>query len=327
MRDEAATLPALLAGLARQSALREARLIACFFLDGCTDASARILRAAAHDLPYSIMIASGSKRGQSNAGRARRAALALGLDALGNRDGVLLTTDADSVPADDWVARNMEALASADMVAGRIVRAGTPSPMQDRLEAYLDALHAFRRQLDPVDWEGPATHHFTGGASLGFRASAYRALGGFAPVASGEDARIVDDASRLGLRVRRDPACTVTTSARREGRAEGGLALALRAHDRAGATPTVAHPEDAAWQYRMHAAARACFDQGDLERIAALLGLTRDHALGVARDCANAEAFAMRIVPVPPGSMRQVSLDYAEAALCALQARQLAVVA
>ena len=45
------------------------------------------------------------------------------------------------------------------------------------------------------------------------------------------------------------------------------------------------------------------------------IGLTMDHLLGVARDCPNAEAFAMRVVPTPPGGMRQAPLAIAEAAL------------
>lgn len=248
---------------------------------------------------------------------------------LANRaaSDLLLTTDADSVPAGDWIARNRDALQRADVVAGRIDRAGAPSPMQDRLERYLDRLYALRRALDPVDWDGPDTHHYTGGASLGFRAAAYRATGGFLSLAVGEDARIADDASRLGLRVRHDPACVMTTSARRDGRALGGLSLALRDLDRSGTAPVVTHPEDAAWQYRAHAVARQCYDHGRLDGIAAMLTIGVDHAIGVARDCPNGEAFAMRIVPIAPGGMRQISLDHAEVALRTLEADRFDVVA
>ncbi|MEH3107384.1 MAG: glycosyltransferase [Sphingomonas fennica] len=315
-RNEAAALPALLAGLACQT-----RPVAiCLFLDDCRDGSAALLAAAAPGLPHPLHVAQGPATPGANAGRARAAAMALGEAALGPAPGLLLTTDADSVPAPGWAAAMAEGLAAADVVAGRIRRRGTrPAPLQDRIEAYYDRLFTLRRRIDPVPWEAAATHHHSGGANLGFRSAAYRAAGGFAPLAAGEDARIVDDAARAGLRVRRDAAAVVVTSDRRQGRAAGGLATALAALDGEGpAAVTVAHPADAAWQYRMHAAARSAWAEGAPARIAAAIGLTAAHAIGVARDCPNAEAFAMRVVPVPPGGMRQVPLPVAEALLTAL---------
>jgi hypothetical protein len=197
--------------------------------------------------------------------------------------------------------------------------------LQDRIETYYDALFAWRRRIDPVAWEAPATHHCGGGANLGIRADAYRMLGGFLPLASGEDARLLDDASRAGLRVRRDAACVVCTSDRRTGRAVAGLASALRQLDTTDAqTLEVAHPADMAWQYRMHAAARTAYEVGSLDAVAAALGLTLDHVRGVARECPNEEAFAMRIVPIPPGGMRSVPLPMAEAELARLVGERLA---
>ncbi|KQM23973.1 hypothetical protein ASE57_16620 [Sphingomonas sp. Leaf11] len=148
----------------------------------------------------------------------------------------------------------------------------------------------------------------------------YARLGGFRPLPAGEDARLVDDAARAGMRVRRDAAGIVHTSDRRSGRVTDGLAGSLRALDRTGTAVEVAHPADMAWQYHRHAAARSAFAAGNLGPFAATIGLTTDHVIGVARDCPNAEAFAMRIVPVPPAGMRQVDLTVAEAALSALSA-------
>jgi hypothetical protein len=121
------------------------------------------------------------------------------------------------------------------------------------------------------------------------------------------------------LRVRRDAACVVETSDRRVGRAPGGLAHALQLCDHQSAAATlVARPADAAWQYRHHALARAAYRRADWDMVGQALGVTADHVLGVARDCPNGEAFATRIVPVPPGGMRQVPLPVAEAELAAL---------
>lgn len=328
VRDEAENLPAMLAALAAQT--RVADIALCLFLDGCRDDSRAVVQARAASLPFAVMVREGP-RGAPNAGHARRSAMAIGLDVLAGSEGVLLTTDADSTPANDWVAACVVALAQADIVAGRIVRAGDGDARQDRVEVYYDRLHALRRQLDPVAWEHPDAHHCTGGANLGSRASVYRALGGFQSVPCGEDARLVDDAGRAGFRVRRDPDCIVHTSSRRHGRAPGGLAAALRDLDDGAGGISVGHPEDAAWQYRRQAQARAGFTRLDdpavLARLAAALSLSGDHVIGVARDCPNAEGFAMRIVPAPPHGVRQVPLHRAERALEALAVGQMAVMA
>ena len=318
-RNEAAALPALFAALDRLAVPEGIYLSLCLFLDGCTDNSARLARGLRAAASHRVMVVAGRAACRPNAGRARHRAMLLGFAALGGEDGLLLTTDADSSPAPDWLVAMHTALGDSDVVAGRIARAGSaPAPLQDRLEGYYDALFALRRRLDPVAWEAEATHHHSGGANMGFRAGAYRRLGGFAPVANGEDALILDDAARAGLRVRRDAAALVHTSDRRWGRASGGLALALRDLDRGDAAEVrVAHPADAAWQYAMHARARAAFP-GDLAALATALDLTGDHLLGVARDCPNAEAFAMRVVPTPGGGMRQVPLAVAEAELARL---------
>lgn len=323
-RDEAGELPGLFDALDRLDAGTAEAVHVCLLLDGCTDASAILAADYGATSRHRVRIGRAAVA-PANAGRARRRAMAMGLEVL--TDGLLLTTDADSRPAPDWLAAMVAGLAQADLVAGRIVRRGDrPNRLQDRLEAYYDALFALRRRLDPVPWEAEVTHHHAGGANLGVRATAYRALGGFEPLPSGEDARLLDDAARAGLRVRRDAACVVRTSDRRHGRAEHGLALSLRQLDDVGlAAIRVTHPDDAAWQYRMQAIARAAFDEPRFGAVGAAIGLTADHVRGVARDCPNAEAFAMRIVPAPPGGMREVGLPAAEVALGRLaDARQAA---
>jgi len=285
----------------------------CLLLDSCTDGSAELADAYATGSSHRVLIAE-EDVSTTSAGRARHRAMAMGLDALAGDDGILLTTDADSMPTPSWLEAMVAALERADVVIGKVIRTGChPHPLQDRIERYYDALHALRRRLDPVPWEAPLTHHQTTGANMGIRASAYQLLGGFSPVASGEDARLVDEASRAGLSVRRDAAGIVHTSDRREGRATGGMAHILHMLDADDVgTVFVAHPKDAAWQYRMHALVRSAHQEDRLDCVGIALGLTHDHVIGVARDCPNPEAFAMRIVPEPPRGMRMVPLAVAE---------------
>jgi hypothetical protein len=317
-RDEAAELPGLFAALDRLQLPPACVVHLCLLLDGCRDDSAAMARAYRERSRLRVSITEAAPDA-ANAGRARHRVMEAGLAALAG-EGLLLSTDADSRPAPGWLVAMAAALDQADVVAGRIVRTGAqPSVLQDRIERYYDALFALRRRIDPVPWEAPATHHHGGGANIGVRAATYRGIGGFAPLASGEDGRLLDDAARAGLRVRRDAACVVETSDRRVGRAPGGLAHALQLCDHQSAAATlVARPADAAWQYRHHALARAAYRRADWDMVGQALGVTADHVLGVARDCPNGEAFATRIVPVPPGGMRQVPLPVAEAELAAL---------
>jgi hypothetical protein len=314
-------LPRLLVGLAELAIMPE-DLRVCIYLDGCTDGSADLLSQAVSTLPFQLMVEIGPKQRPANAGAARRRAMELGLRALGGAEGLLFTTDADTVPHPDWVSAGREALAVADVVAGEILRADAAAdPEQTRVERYYDRLYRLRRSIDPVVWEAPDTHHFSGGANLAMRASAYRAIGGFRPLPCGEDATLLDDAARAGFRVRRDAKLRVETSSRRSGRVTGGLAGSLRAID-AGRQIRVSDPRAGAWQWREQAMARRSFamiDQMSVRvAVGERLGLSADHVLGVARDCPNAEAFAMRIVPAAPVFHDAVTLGEAEDLLAML---------
>ncbi|VXC99568.1 glycosyltransferase [Sphingomonas sp. 8AM] len=315
-RNEAETLPALFTALERLDRGGTAPVL-CLHLDSCDDRSASVAHDYAAHASFPVRVEH-AHQSAPNAGHARHRAMLLGERALEGA-GVLLTTDADSRPDRHWLQAMIAALDTADVVAGRVVRTVTqPHPAQDRLERYYEALHARRRVLDPVVWEASATHHQTSGANLGIGVHHYRGLGGFRPVAVGEDAQLVDDAARAGLRVRRDAASVVATSDRRTGRVLHGFAHGLRALDGDGDAVEVAHPDDATWQYRGHASARRAYDDGEMAILADAIGLTTDHLVGVMRDSPNAEAFAMRVVPVPPGGMRRVTLPVAEAALAKL---------
>jgi hypothetical protein len=321
-RGEEALLPALLHAL---SSLRtDGRRVAfCFYLDGDDGRSAAVLHAAGARLPGELHVVTGVRRAEPNAGRARHDAMALGLRVLDGGEGLLFSTDADSLPAADWIVRGAAALAQADVATGRIVRLdGGRDRQQTRIEEYYDRLYAYRRRLDPVAWEAEATHHYAGGANMAIRAAVYRALGGFRPLPFAEDATLIDDAARAGYRVRRDAALVVATSSRRDGRAVHGLASALRSLDD-GRGQWVAHPDGVAWQARAHALARRTFaaatDAAACAALGGMIGLSGDHVRGVARDCPNAEAFAMRIVPAAPTAGQMVTIEHAEAALRALE--------
>ena len=124
----------------------------------------------------------------------------------------LATTDADSRVAPDWLVRQVElADAGADAVLGvvDVDLSGLPA-----------AASAAYRSLYGTPADG---HRHVHGASLGVRASAYRAVGGFRPLALDEDVRLAADLRAAGATVVASPSVRVTTSARLDPRARGGF--------------------------------------------------------------------------------------------------------
>ena len=325
-RNEEARLPALLDALAKQH-INAANITVCIFLDHCCDDSAAVIHEAKDWFPCPLIAGSSSAglddSSEPNAGRARRAAMSMGLERHGqDSEQFLLTTDADSEPDAGWIAASINALSIADVATGPVLRREEHN-LQTRVERYFDRIHRYRRMVDPVHWDTPRGRHFTGAVSFAVRANVYEALGGFEGRASGEDADFLDRASRAGYRVRRDPQMIVTTSSRRHGRVIGGLASTLETLDREG-LPFVAHPAGAAWQYRMHARARSVFptlnsSSDDCQWLGRALGKSPEDILTTARGSPNNEAFAMRVVPGAPESEQLVPLAEAEAALTSLE--------
>jgi hypothetical protein len=152
--------------------------------------------------------------------------------------GVILTTDADAVPADDWIAANLRAIAAgADLVGGRIV--GDPDEEAALGPGFLHraALHArhaalcdeLAAVLDPVPHDPWPRHQDHTGASLAVRSSVHAAVGGLDPLPYREDLAFVSKVRAAGYRLSHPVDVEVTVSARTVGRAPGGMADCLKA--------------------------------------------------------------------------------------------------
>ncbi|WP_423823051.1 glycosyltransferase family 2 protein [Salinisphaera sp. SPP-AMP-43] len=329
VRDEAERLPTLLLALAGQIEAKDYDV--CLLFDGDQPGLQRQAQDLAGAAGLSLSCRTIARLPQANAGRARRAAMTLGLDILGTGSTALvLSTDADSVPAPDWIAANRRALSEVDVVAGHIRREAYPvRPARDRLERYLDNLYRLERGVDPIDYEPPPGHPSLGGASLGFRAEVYRALGGFQTLAAAEDTALADAARRGGYRLRRDRRVCVTTASRLTGRARGGLADELRRQAADHTAVRVTHPLDALARYRRSALARQFFvDPRNTTTLAALAqasGRSTSELLNRVRNTPSADAFTLELAdhdPVP----RQLELAAAEHALeCVLAEYEMSI--
>jgi glucosyl-3-phosphoglycerate synthase len=177
-RDEEKRIVACLEALARQSVgVRAFELI--LVADACVDATESVARAVAARLGITLTILSGPGVGTGPARRLGMDAAAARLERLGAGDGLIATTDADTVPAPDWLERQLDHVrAGAQVIAGMVQL--NPEDSEELPEAVLDRREADAEQrLSAVLLEDPAAaHHHFAGASLGVTAETYRAVGG-----------------------------------------------------------------------------------------------------------------------------------------------------
>jgi hypothetical protein len=234
-RDEAERLPACLQALAGQRGARCDGVVV--LLNNTTDDSAGRVRALMPSLPFPVTLAERHyPPAAAHAGTARAEAMRIAAG-LAGPDGVLLTTDADGMPAPNWLAANRDALAlGAEVVCGRaeidpVEALLIPQALHDddALEvAYgrlLDEIHALA-DPDPSDpWPRHTEHS---GASIAVTVEAWSRAGGVPPVRSGEDRAFLAALRRVDARIRHAPEVVVTVSGRTVGRAPGGMADTMR---------------------------------------------------------------------------------------------------
>ncbi|GGV26399.1 glycosyl transferase [Streptomyces longisporoflavus] len=202
--------------------------------DACTDATA------------SLAAREGARVVETrcrNVGAARAAGIdhALERRAAAGPDVWLAMTDADSTVPAAWLAHQIAwARRGYDAVLGTIRLA--PDTAGPLLVARHDAEYFRTRRLGKSGraWEHPHVH----GANLGVSAAAYRRVGGFAPLPTGEDRDLAARLFATGHRIARTDRHPVRTSARLHGRAPGGLADLL-AHLHPGAPDPPAAPDSA----------------------------------------------------------------------------------
>jgi GT2 family glycosyltransferase len=110
VKDEAQRLPACLQALAAQENVDFADITVLAMLNNTTDDTADVVRALAPTLPYRLEMHSVTlDAAHANAGWARRLAMEAAAR-ITAPDGVLLTTDADTLVHPDWVEANLKEL-------------------------------------------------------------------------------------------------------------------------------------------------------------------------------------------------------------------------
>ncbi len=237
VRNEEERLPAALAALRNQRFAWE-RYEVILLLNNCHDHSVAIAQQFQLEHPgFALHLVERDLPSRyANVGTARR----LLMDEAARResgDGVILSTDGDSVVTPNWVSSNMEAIrAGADAVGGAITLcrpeySRLPDQARQRFLAdtkYHRLATLLESQLDPAPHDPWPRHHQHFGASLACRASVYRRAGGLPQVDCLEDVAFIESLGRLDARVRHSLDVQVSTTARSHGRVRTGLSTQLR---------------------------------------------------------------------------------------------------
>ena len=226
-RDEEQRIAGCMAALGAQTVPPD-QFEVILVLDRCADHTAQIAERSARRSGIRLSLVESPGAG---AGAARRAGMDLAAERLlarGLESGLIATTDADSQPEPDWLARQLAHVRlGAQAIAGLIeldpedARTLAPEVLRRRERDAAQRLQRVR-EADPS-----AAHHHFAGASIGVTAATYRAVGGLEPVAALEDAAFAQRLADAGVPVLRAGDVRVRTSTRADGRAARGLSVDL----------------------------------------------------------------------------------------------------
>jgi glucosyl-3-phosphoglycerate synthase len=236
-RDEQERIAACVAALAGQHGVPREQYEVIVILDGCADETGEVARVVASEARGMRLHRIELDRPQG-VGRARRLGMDIACErllSLGREDGLIASTDADSIVAADWLCVQLELLAGgAEAIGGRIELAGdeivqlTPGALAAR-----DRAVAMRTQRALSLSAAPelVEHHQFSGASLALTAAAYARCGGLPVRAALEDEALEHALAGQGVAIHRSARVRVRTSARTSGRAPRGLARDLASAD------------------------------------------------------------------------------------------------
>ena len=234
VRNEEALLPATLAALGEAMAQATQTGACVFLLNDTADGSARIIERWAKETGTAFVLAQAAfPAASATAPRARRIALEIGMSIAPGAP--LLTTDADTLVAPNWIVGNLNWLREgADLVCGEVdvspAELGALAPAVRRCGQVEAAYTAALRRLWQRWTGGTAPDPLLSvmGASLAIRPEALRTVGGLPLPPVGEDRALAQTLAEQGFRVVAAPDVRVTTSLRLNGRAQGGVSDTLR---------------------------------------------------------------------------------------------------
>jgi glucosyl-3-phosphoglycerate synthase len=236
-RDEATHIAACLQALSAQLDMAAGSYEVILILDGCRDDTFQVVQETTGHLrqPAFHTVTLLSPQG---VGRARR----LGMDIacrrlmqIGRGEGLIVSTDADTTVAPDWLSAQLAlARAGAEAIGGLIELDPTERQALAPQALTVREQRVAQRLTDALELtpnEGTVEHPHFSGASLALTAAAYQRCGGLPIRAALEDEALAQALTRGGIAIHRSRRVRVRTSARTDGRAPRGLAQDLTRAD------------------------------------------------------------------------------------------------
>jgi glucosyl-3-phosphoglycerate synthase len=236
-RDEAARIGACLLGLARQQKVTPEQFETIVVLDGCVDETAEVVAQIAAREPTLRVhtVAFDTSRG---VGRARGHGMDLAcarLLSVGRGDGLIASTDADSIVAGDWLSTQLELVRTGARAIGGHIELHHEEREMLATRALRERERGGSERMQAVLRDTPrealAEHHQFSGASLALTAETYTLCGGLPVRAALEDEALERELRVRGVLIHRSRGVRVSTSARTVGRAPRGLAADLARSD------------------------------------------------------------------------------------------------
>jgi glucosyl-3-phosphoglycerate synthase len=230
-RNEEALVGSCLEALAEQEGISPEEYEVLLVLDRCTDKTEARAREIAEAHPrLELHFLDGPGKGSGHARRMGMELASARLLNLGRPDGLIASTDADTVVAPDWLAAQLRAVSRGALaIGGRIELAEGPLPKSISRWHTERGRRRYESLLSEPQQLGKTEHWQFSGASLALTAEVYRKIGGLEPRVALEDEHLEDVLRRHGVPIERLLSVRVTTSARLEGRAKEGLARDLAA--------------------------------------------------------------------------------------------------
>ncbi len=228
-RNEERRLPMCLAALSPQIG---DDVLVVVVANNCTDGTAEAARQAIGRSTEIVDCVLGPSQG---VGEARQRGCLHALSLYPEVDA-LMTTDADCVVATDWIVNTLSHLHEVDAVCGRVepmpdetaILAGMPVQEGTNEAIYRDLVLCFYDVLAPEMHNRYPHHGEASGASLACRVSAWKHVGGFGDLRTGEDRDLIRRMRENDLCIRHADDVRVQASCRLIGRAPGGMADTLR---------------------------------------------------------------------------------------------------
>jgi glucosyl-3-phosphoglycerate synthase len=236
-RDEAERIGACLLSLAAQRSVAHETYEVIVVLDGCRDATAEQVRAIGRREP-SLRLHTLVLEVSRGVGRARRTGMDLACErllSLGRHDGLIASTDADSVVAADWLSAQLALVRDGAHAIGGYIELQADEADELSVEAVAERDHRAGERMRAVSQPdslksgslAAADHHQFSGASLALTAETYMRCGGLPVRAALEDEALEYELGVRGVPIHRSRSVQVRTSARTGGRAPRGLAQDL----------------------------------------------------------------------------------------------------